>query len=122
MLNLQKEKSFRILSLDAKDIYAQNLHNPQVGVFIDVDYKSEDYDVREYFLNTLDWSLETDKLIEIYEEKENKKFYRVDRYGTKFTEAVINVTFQHKFTEEGVGEKDTFALRNSLYKNGFFIQ
>lgn len=119
MMNLQKEKSFRILSLDAKDIYAQNLHNPQVGVFIDVDYKSEDYDVREYFLNTLDWSLETDKLIEVYEEKENKKFYRVDRFGTKFTEAVINVTFQHKFAEEGVEEKDTFALRDSLYKNGF---
>ena len=84
-MDLQKENSFRILSLEAKIIYDQNQSNPQKGVCVDVDLKNRDYDVCEHFLNTLDWSLDSEKLIEVYEKQERRKFYRTDMRGTKFT-------------------------------------
>ena len=127
-MDLQKENSFRILSLEAKIIYDQNQSNPQKGVCVDVDLKNRDYDVCEHFLNTLDWSLDSEKLIEVYEKQERRKFYRTDMRGTKFTDAVINVSFEYKYeykedayedNQEAIRIMDTSALRGDLYKNGF---
>ena len=122
-------KSYRILSIEARDIYRQTQKN---GVA--VGYTLPAADDEKYFWrfkNQLDGSLDTFKLEQIYEGTCGIPFSVKDSYDNEYTLAVINVEFSRKYTpkkdENGKRitksdkPKDRRALREFLYENGFNV-
>ena len=118
-------KSYRILSIEACDIYKQTLENGEA-----VGYKLPDKDKDESgyfwrFLNKLDPSLDAIELKRAYEDIIGAPFAFCDRLGNEYTLAVINVKFNWTYkVEEGEQVKvivNVKQLRNILYDNGFYL-
>ena len=128
-------EQYRILSLEACDICRGMDSDSKKG------YKLPKKGSRAYykkFRNTLDWSLDTIQLHKIYNPENAKKdnFYQVDKYGFKYTLAVVSVSFKYTYKEILSKEKtddgktnitygdvilDTAKLRTRLYEDGFKI-
>ena len=87
-MTLQKEKSFRILSLEAKDIY----YAQQCDGGYSLPPKEEKGRYFFQFKNILDWSLDSEELQKRYAERE-RRFSFKDDGGTAYTLSVINVKF-----------------------------
>lgn len=111
MMNLQKEKSFRILSLEAKDIYyAQEVLGGYSLQSIT--------DKKRYFFqfkNVFDWSLDSEELQKRYRERE-RQFSFQDDAGTAYTFSVINVKFSFAYN---VYNKCNIERKTVYIKDGY---
>lgn len=108
---------YRILSLEAKDIYEQELKNG-----VEKGYVLPSKNGRVYFglfKNVLDYSLDLIELEKCYQKKyRNNKFFFEDEYKNKYTLTIINLKFTYTYKDEN-NEKDLKQLREHFYNNGF---
>lgn len=110
-------KGYHIISLEAKDIYEQELINGVVKGYV-LPSKNE----RVYFglfKNVLDSSLDLIELEKCYQKKyRNNRFFFEDEYKNKYTLTIINLKFTYTYKDENNG-KDLKQLREHFYNNGF---
>ena len=110
-------KSYHIISLEAKDIYEQELINGAEKGYV-LPSKND----RAYFglfKNVLDYSLDLIELEKCYQKiYRNNKFCFEDEYKNKYTLTIINLKFTYTYKDENNG-KDLKQLREHFYKNGF---
>ena len=116
------EEYYYILSLEAKDIFAQEQENGKEKGYILPDKKGFKY--WNLFKNVLDNSLDLIELQKCYKETyRNKHFSFDDEYGNKHTLEVINLKFSRKYKKEyeddNDEEKKIKELRKYFYENGF---
>ena len=120
-------KSYRILSIEACDVYRYTQENEKVG------YALPQAGTSAYFWrfkNKLDASLDTMELESAYEAICGKPFSFCDAYGHDYTLAVVNVKFNYKYKDEkkkrtkrkaAREEVGTKTLREKYYAEGFCI-
>lgn len=112
-------KGYHIISLEAKDIYEQELING-----VEKGYVLPSKNERVYFglfKNVLDSSLDLIELEKCYQKKyRNNRFFFEDEYKNKYTLTIINLKFTYTYKDENNG-KDLKQLREHFYKNGFNI-
>lgn len=110
-------KGYHIISLEAKDIYEQELKNG-----VEKGYVLPSKNDRVYFglfKNVLDYSLDLIELEKCYQKKyRNNKFFFEDEYKNKYTLTIINLKFTYTYKDENY-EKDLKQLREHFYNNGF---
>lgn len=110
-------KGYHIISLEAKDIYEQELING-----VEKGYILPSKNDRSYFgmfKNVLDYSLDLIELEKCYQKKyRNNKFSFEDEYNNKYTLTIINLKFTYTYKDENNG-KDLKQLREHFYNNGF---
>lgn len=109
-------KGYNILSIEAKDIYsAMNL----------IDGNEHSYRVRDKngninlkkFINTLDWSLDTIKLEEVYTQVTRKRHLGFKINGKQYTQAIINVTFNYSYKEFNKAGKNAYVRAGYSYSS-----
>lgn len=113
-------KSYRIMSLEAKDIFAA-MH--QVGKE-DCEYgiRSSDGSINlRKFSNAFDWSLDAIKLAEVYTKKVRRQdfAFKVGRY--LYTKNVICVTFRYAYKEFNMVGKNTYVRDGYTYRDCTFV-
>lgn len=110
-------KGYHIISLEAKDIYEQELING-----VEKGYVLPSKNDRVYFglfKNVLDYSLDLIELEKCYQKKyRNNRFFFEDEYKNKYTLTIINLKFTYTHKDENNG-KDLKQLREYFYNNGF---
>ena len=110
-------KGYHILSLEAKDIYEQELINGVEKGYVLPSKNNHAY--FGLFKNVLDYSLDLIELEKCYQKKyRNNKFSFEDKYQNKYTLSIINLKFTYIYKDENVN-KDRKGLREHFYKNGF---
>lgn len=121
-----KTKSIRILSLEAKDIYAAMhlIDGDECGY--NIRGKNGLISLRK-FENTLDWSLDTIKLQEEYEKAVRRKDFYFLANKRKYTQVIINVKFSYSYKEfNKVGKnifiRDGYDLRSCVFTDGVCIK
>lgn len=108
-------KSFKIMSLEAKDIYAaMNLVN-RSDVGFNVRDKDGNISLRK-FENTLDWSLDTMQLQDAYRKETRKRNFYFIAEGKKHTQQVINVKFSYSYKEFNKAGKNTYIRSGYSFK------
>jgi hypothetical protein len=93
-MDLQKENSFRILSLEAKDIY----YAQEVSGGYSLPPKTDKKRYFFQFKNVFDWSLDSEELQRRYKERK-AQFSFQDDAGAAYTLSVINVKFSFACNE-----------------------
>ena len=110
-------KGYHIISLEAKDIYEQELING-----VEKGYVLPSKNDRVYFglfKNVLDYSLDLIEIEKCYQKKyRNNRFFFEDEYKNKYTLTIINLKFTYTYKDENNG-KDLKQLREHFYNNGF---
>lgn len=110
-------KGYHIISLEANDIYEQELINGVKKGFVLPSKNDRAY--FGFFKNVLDYSLDLIELEKCYQKKyRNNKFFFEDEYKNKYTLTIINLKFTYTYKDENNG-KDLKQLREHFYKNGF---
>ena len=110
-------KGYHIISLEAKDIYEQELKNGVEKGFILP--TKDDCKFFGLFNNVLDYSLDLIELEKCYQKKyRNNRFSFEDEYNNKYTFTIINLKFTYTYKDKNNG-KDLKQLREHFYKNGF---
>ncbi len=108
---------YHIISLEAKDVYEQELINGVENGFV-LPSKND----RAYFglfKNVLDYSLDLIELEKCYQKKyRNNRFSFEDEYKNKYTLTIINLKFTYTYKDKNNG-KDLKQLREHFYNNGF---
>lgn len=114
-------QSYRIMSIEAKDIYAAAMQGER-------GYGDGQYNIRDTygniktknFTNTLDWSLDTMKLIDVYEKRVRRRdfAFRVGRHA--YTKHVICVTFKYSYKEFNMAYKNTYVKHGHNPKDCVF--
>ena len=110
---------YRIISIEAADIYRQEQENG-VAVGIKMPGKNSDACFR-MFRNFLDNSLELIELEKAYRRICRKKFSFRDKFGNDYTLAVVNVKFNFIHRSENGKTVKIKQLREYFYENGFHI-
>lgn len=110
-------KGYHILSLEAKNIYAQEqINGVEKGVILSA---KKDHAYFGLFKNVLDYSLDLIELEKCYQRKyRNNRFFFEDEYKNKYTLTIINLKFTYTYKDENNG-KDLKQLREHFYNNGF---
>lgn len=120
-----KTKSIKILSIEAKDIYASmNLKNKS-DIGYNIRTSNGDVSLKK-FENTLDWSLDTIKLQQEYEKAVRRKDFYFLVGKRKYTQVVINVKFSYSYKEFNNAGKNTYVkagydFKDCVFKDGVFI-
>ena len=110
-------KGYHIISLEAKDIYEQELINGAKKGFILP--TKDDRKFFDLFRNVLDYSLDLIELEKCYQKKyRNNRFSFEDEYKNKYTFTIINLKFTYTYKDKK-NRKDLKQLREHFYKNGF---
>ena len=112
-------KGYRIISIEAADIYKQEQTNG-----VDVGYKLPEYTSDAYFRLFkiyLDYSLDLVELESAYKRICRKKFSFQDKYGNEYTLAIINVKFNYTYKPEDGKPVKIRQLREYFYGNGFYL-
>lgn len=114
-----RSRGYRILSLEAKDVYgAMNLiGSAQQGY--NIRDKNGNISLRK-FENTLDWSLDTMKMIEEYEKAVRKRDFYFVVNNRKYTKVVINVKFSYSYKEFNKCGKNTYIRAGYDFKECAF--
>ncbi len=112
-------KRYRIISIEAADIYRQEQENG-VAVGIKMPGKNSDACFR-MFRNFLDNSLDLIELEKAYKRICRKKFSFRDKFGNDYTLAVVNVKFNFIHRSENGKTVKIRQLREYFYENGFYI-
>lgn len=110
------QKGYRIISVEAADIYK---YEQEYGVA--VGYKLPELKSDAYFRlfkNKLDYSLDSIELEKAYTRICRKKFSFVDEHNS-YTLAVINVKFNFTYKPESGKPVKVKQLREHFYSNGF---
>ena len=111
-----ENKCYHIISLEAKDIYEQELINGVEKGFV---LPPKGYKYYRLFNNVLDYSLDLIELEKCYKKiYRNNKFSCEDEYKNKYTRTIINLKFTSRSNDEKNG-KDLKQLREHFYNNGF---
>lgn len=110
---------YRIISIEAADIYRQEQENG-VAVGIKMPGKNSDACFR-MFRNFLDNSLDLIELEKAYKRICRKKFSFRDKFGNDYTLAVVNVKFNFIHRSENGKTVKIRQLREYFYENGFYI-
>lgn len=108
-----------ILSVEAKDIYGSIRQGLEDG--FGIRDKSGNISVRK-FINSLDYSLDSIKLREVYEKKQRKKDFSFSINGKDYTKMVINVTFKYSYklfnkVAENIFIRDGYNYRDCEFHN-----
>ena len=96
MIFITENKGIYILSVEAKDLYATERINSEQGYLIRD--KNGNINIRK-FINTLDYSLDSIKLKEVYEKKCRRKDFAFSINKKEYTKMVINVKFKYSYKE-----------------------
>ena len=112
-------KSYRILSVEAADIYKAERENG-AAVGVQLPERNSDACFR-LFKVFLDNSLDSAALETTYTRVCRKRFSFADEYGNAYTLAVVNVKFNYVFKPEGGKPVNLKALREHFYTNGFCV-
>ena len=109
-----KNKSFQILSLEAKDIYEAMRFDKSEGYLIR--NKDGEFNLKR-FSNTLDYSLDCCKVQEIYGKVTRRKDFSFAENGKDYTQVIVNVNFNYSYRlfnkrSMGVYIKDGYALKD----------
>ena len=107
-------KSYRILSIEACDIYEHEQTNGKAVGYRLLPKNDDNY--FEQYQNKLDYSLDTIELKRVYEQIIGPSFSFRDKYGNEYTQAVINVKFKINSSTLKI-----LQLRDYFYKNGFCV-
>lgn len=108
-------KGYRIISVEAADIYKQEQKN---GVAIG--YKlPEKGDAYLWLFNVLDDSLDLVELEKAYKRICRKRFYFQAKFDNAYTLAVINVKFNYTYKPAEGKPIKIKQLREYFYENGF---
>ena len=112
-------KGYRILSVEAADIYKQEQENGvAVGYKLPED-KSDAY--FRLFKVLLDASLDSAELEKAYKRICRKKFSFSDKYGNAYTLAVVNVKFNYIYKPQDGSPVNLKSLREYFYTDGFCV-
>ena len=110
---------YRIISIEAADIYRQEQEN---GVAVGIKMPGKNSDARfRMFRNFLDNSLDLIELEKAYKRICRKKFSFRDKFGNDYTLAVVNVKFNFIHRSENGKTVKIRQLREYFYENGFHI-
>lgn len=110
---------YRIISIEAADIYRQEQEN---GVAVGIKMPGKNSDARfRMFRNFLDNSLDLIELEKAYKRICRKKFSFRDKFGNDYTLAVVNVKFNFIHRSENGKIVKIRQLREYFYENGFHI-
>lgn len=111
-----KTKSIKILSLEAKDVYAAMQLSNSDGIGYNIRGKDGEISLKK-FENTLDWSLDTIKLKEEYEKSVRRKdfYFIVDK--RKYTQTIINVKFSFSYKEFNKVGKNVYVRNGYDFKD-----
>lgn len=109
-------KGYNILSIEAKDLY---------GAMHLVDGNEHSYRIRmkdgsinlKKFINTLDWSLDTIKLEEVYTQVTRRRHLGFKKNGKQYTQAIINVTFNYSYKEFNKAGKNAYVRAGYSYSS-----
>lgn len=112
-------KGYRILYLEAVDIYKHEQENGATVGYKLPEYKS--YAHFRLFKNILDYSLDTIELEKAYSRVCRKKFSFVDEHNNSYTLAVVSVKFNYTYKPEQGTSVKVKDLRKHFYENGFNI-
>ncbi len=110
---------YRIISIEAADIYRQEQEN---GVAVGIKMSGKNSDARfRMFRNFLDNSLDLIELEKAYKHICRKKFSFRDKFGNDYAVAVVNVKFNFIHRSENGKIVKIRQLREYFYENGFHI-
>ena len=109
-------ESYRIMSIEAKDLFGA-MH--QIGK-TDCEYNIRCADGKvnlKKFSNTLDYSLDSIKLADVYEKKTRRKdfAFRIGRH--LYTKNVVCVTFKYSYKEFNMAGKNTYIKNGYSYRD-----
>ena len=112
-------KGIYIPSIDAKDIYLSAHYIEDNPDGYNLKLKDGQYNLRK-FINSLDYSLDSIELLDIYYKKyrRNDFYFKVKKH--KYTTNVINLTFKYSVKEWNQMNKNTFVKFGYDYRNLFF--
>lgn len=112
-------KGYHIISLEAKDIYEQELINGVEKGYVLPSKNNHAY--FGLFKNVLDYSLDLIELEKCYYSKCRNSFSFEDEYQNQYTLAIINLKFTYTYQNKNNSKdrKDRKGLREHFYKNGF---
>lgn len=109
-------KGYNILSIEAKDLYSAmhlvdgNEHSYRIRM------KDGNINLKK-FINTLDWSLDTIKLEEVYTQITRRKHLGFKKNGKQYTQAIINVTFNYSYKEFNKAGKNAYVRAGYSYSS-----
>ncbi len=112
-------KAYRIISIEAADIYRQEQENGG-----SVGYKMPESKRDAYFRLFkiyLDYSLDLIELEKVYKRVCRKKFSFQDKSENEYTLAVINLKFNYTYKPENGKPVKIKDLRAHFYQNGFYL-
>lgn len=89
-----KQKGTYIPSIDAKDIYLSAHYIEENPEGYNLKLKNGQYNLRK-FINTLDYSLDFIKLLDIYYKKYRRRDFSFRIGNRSYTTNVINLTFKN---------------------------
>ena len=112
-------KGYRILSVEAADIYKQEQENGVAVGYKTPECKSDAY--FRMFKVLLDASLDSAELERIYRRVCRKRFSFQDKYGNAYTLAVVNVKFNYVYKAQDGKSVNLKALREHFDTNGFYV-
>ena len=112
-------KGYRILSVEAADIYKQEQENGVAVGYKLPEVKSDGY--FRLFKVLLDASLDSTELEKAYKRICRKKFSFSDKFGNAYTLAVVNVKFNYIYKQQDGSPVNLKSLREYFYTNGFCI-
>ena len=113
------KQGYRIISIEAADIYRQEQENG-----VSTGYKLPKLISDAYFRLFkiyLDYSLDLIELEKAYKRICRKKFSFQDKRGNEYTLAVINVKFNYTYKPENGKPIKIKDLRAHFYENGFYL-
>lgn len=112
-------KSYRIISIEAADIYRQEQENGSSVGYKIPESKSDAY--FKLFKIYLDNSLDLVELEKAYARICRKKFSFQDKKENEYTLAVINLKFNYTYKPENGKPVKIKDLRAHFYQNGFYL-
>ena len=113
------KEGYRIISIEAADIYRQEQENG-----VSVGYKMPEKKSDAYFRLFkiyLDYSLDLIELEKAYKRICRKKFSFQDKSENEYTLAVINLKFNYTYKPENGKPIKIKELRSHFYQNGFYL-
>ena len=113
------KQGYRIISIEAADIYRHEQENGVAVGYKMPESKSDAY--FRFFKNYLDNSLDLIELEKAYKRICRKKFSFQDKYENEYTLAVINVKFNYTYKPEEGKPVKIKELREHFYENGFYL-
>ena len=115
-----ENKSVRILSVDAKDLYnSNNLVNGN-GMGYSTRFSDGTVSLKRY-INAFDYSLDMIKLSEIYTKIARRKDWTFEVEGKRYSSYILNVTFKYTHKLYNKAGKNIYIKAGYLYRNLDFV-